>query len=100
MHEHYVRLEQMFHGSLVNRSALIEMDFATTTALLPALAPMIPDEVLVATIRRGLAQRRRPLPHWLTGLAPPRPVGTYVMAHCSATATTCWSGWRRSLGFR
>jgi hypothetical protein len=61
--------------------SLIEMDFATTTALLTALAPMIPDEVLVATIRRALGQRRHPLPHWLAGLAPLRPVGTYVMTH-------------------
>ena len=46
----------------------IDTPYAETTAALTAIRTLASDEILAARIGRDLADRRHPLPRWLTGL--------------------------------
>ncbi|MDN5769385.1 MAG: hypothetical protein L0H24_00635 [Microlunatus sp.] len=48
--------------------SFIGTPYAETTAVLTAIAALVPDEVMAARIGRELAQRQHPLPAWLRGL--------------------------------
>lgn len=50
--------------------SFLEVECVETTALLTALAELIPDELLARRIRRELSGRGEKLPDWLEGLAP------------------------------
>jgi hypothetical protein len=60
--------------------SFIEFDVRETTALLTVLAELLPNELLVRRIRRELAGRRQPLPHWLRDLTPLALGRTLVMS--------------------
>lgn len=70
-------------GSETPRPTLAELvesfegvDFAQTTAALIVISQLVDDEVMRARIMRQVAQRRQPMPAWLSGLDRARAVAT------------------------
>jgi hypothetical protein len=57
------------------------IDVAETTAALHVVAAMTADELLAARIRRGLGERRQPVPEDVRELASARVVGATLMGH-------------------
>jgi len=51
-------------------SSFIEVEVVETSALLAALAELLPDQLAARRLQREVARRADPLPEWLTGLTP------------------------------
>lgn len=78
--------------------ALLEVDRVEITALLTAVAELLPNELRSRRIRSGLAGRDHRLPAWLTGPAPLTIEGVVEMSHVLRDGDTVIVGARTANG--